>query len=261
MSIERSDIAIRLTEERGRLGYSKRDFAEKIGIAGETLRRYEAGQREISLEFLAQTATFGVDVQYVLIGFRSKNTDEAEKALVPTITIESSTGVIGVVQSGAIVKQINTRKHVEKTIAEVKPGLEHINEKQASTLQMLVQTVYETEQKLKSKPKSHRAIWGALNAYCGVSRYRLISLDDYPRAEKYLRQWVGRLNSMVTAPVKDGDAWRKRKYSYIKINSKDDAESVSRYISRNFKAKSLTELSNDELEKTYRYVASRKKRK
>ncbi|MDR2690269.1 MAG: helix-turn-helix domain-containing protein [Azoarcus sp.] len=65
----------------------------------------------------------------------------------------------------------------------------------------------------------------------------------------------------VLTGVKDGDAWRKRKYAYIKINSKDDPGIVDRYIARYFRANNLSEFDNAQLEQTYRYVAGRKARK
>jgi len=260
MGIERSDIAIRLSEERGKLGISQGEFCRLLGIATETLRRYENGQREMGAEFVAKAATVGIDVQYVLLGVRSSNALEAEKSVAaPGVSFDGGNNgnVIGVINGGTI-HQVNTQNHVQKTIAEVRPGDEHISDEQAAALHALVDTVVDTEKRLKQKPRGHRAVWGALNAHCSVPAYRLIRAEDFVKAQKYLHQWVGRLSSMASAPVKNGDAWRKRKYAYIKINSKDDPAAVDRYIAKNFKAASLTELDNQQLEQVYRYVASRK---
>jgi hypothetical protein len=147
------------------------------------------------------------------------------------------------------------------TIAEVKPGIEHISDEQAAALHALVNKVVETEARLKQKPRAHQTVWSAVNAHCGVPRYRLIKTVDFAKARKYLHEWIGRLDSMASAPVKDGDAWRKRKYAYIKINSKGDPAALDRYIARNFKASSITELDNQQLEQVYRYVAGRKSKK
>jgi len=216
----------------------------------------------MAVEFMAQAAALGVDVQYVLVGVRSSNAKAAEKAAAPSTSIGVANGnVIGQVHTGATVTQINTHRHIEKTIAEVKPGNEHISDEQAAALQALVQVVAETEVRLKAKPRSFRSIWGALNAHCGVPQYRLIRAEDFSKAQKYLHQWSGRLDSMATAPVKDGDSWRKRKYAYIKINSKVDPAAINRYIAKNFGAVSLVDLDNQQLEQVYRYVASRKTRK
>lgn len=260
MEINRAEIAIRLVEERARLGFSQRDFANQLSVSGETVRRYEIGEREIGVEFMARAAGLGVDVQYVLTGVASKNKAEVEAATQPSIAINGSTNVIGFVQNGATVNQIKTDKHVTTVKAEVKPGEDHITQEQAAKLTALVNEIVELEAKLKQKPKTHRSVWGTLNAHMGVTRYLLIPAIGYERAEKYLRQWLGRLNSGKSASVKDGDAWRKRKYAYIKINSKDDPDSVDRYLAKNFGASSLSDLSNDELEKVYRYVAAKKRK-
>lgn len=213
-------------------------------------------------EFVAKAATLGIDVQYVLLGIRSTNAGEVEKAVAsPAASFggDNNGNVIGVINGGTI-HQVNTQQHIQKTIAEVRPGVEHISDEQAASLHSLVDKVVETEQRLKQKPRGHRSVWGALNAHCGVPQYRLIRAEDFTKAQKYLHQWVGRLDSMASAPVKDGDAWRKRKYAYIKINSKTDPVAVDRYIAKNFKVSSLTELDNQQLEQVYRYVASRKNR-
>lgn len=144
-----------------------------------------------------------------------------------------------------------------KIKVEAHPGTEHIDDRQAARLMGLVKDVYEAEAKLKKKPKTMGAIWSALNAKLQVPSYRLIPFEDYPKAEKYLSQWIGRLNSMKSAPVVDGDAWRKRYYAYIKANSKHEPEVLLAYLQRIFKATSLTQLDNDELTRAYRYVASR----
>ncbi|MDR2186883.1 MAG: helix-turn-helix transcriptional regulator [Azonexus sp.] len=259
MAIERGDIAIRLVEERTRIGYSQADFARKLVISREMLRRYEVGTSGLSGEFLAESATFGIDVQYVLTGVRSANNEDAVRAVQPTVHVSGGSANVIATNHGPVT-MVATQRHVTNTKAEIKPGDEHITEHQAAVLTALVADVIETEAKLKQKPKGHRAVWGALNAHCGVTRYRLIRLTDFGKAEKYLRQWIGRLNSAPSAPIKTGDAWRKRHYAYIKINCKDDPAWVTRYVTKNFSVSSLTELSNDQLERTYRAVASRKRK-
>ncbi len=256
MEISRGDLAIRLVEERSRLGYSQRDFAAKLDISVNGLRNYETGQRGISADFLAQASTLGLDVQYVLTGVSSNNRSEVERTFSQSVKINGGAGNIGVVHG--TVHQINTARHVTKINADVKPGVDHIDEKQAARLTALVKDVVEFEEKLKQKPKSFKSVWASLNAHMKVSRYRLIPLEDFAKAEKYLLQWIGRLNSMKTAPVEDGDSWRKRKYAYIKINSKNDQDALAAYLKRNFQASSLTDLSNDQLDQVYRYVASRR---
>lgn len=261
MSIERADIAIRLVEERTRTGYSRAAFARELAINTETLRLYEVGQSALNAEVLAKAASLGMDVQYVLTGVRSANLAEAERATQPaTQSANGGNGNTVHFMNGGTVNMISTPKHVTTTKVEVTPGEQHISEGQAAKLTALVQEIVEQEAKLKKTPKSFRAVWGALNAHCGVTRYLLIASGDYDKAEKYLRQWIGRLNSMPSAPVADNDAWRKRRYAYIKINTKNDEEWLTGYLRKNFKAESLAEISDDDLDRTYRAVASRKRK-
>ena len=262
MGIERADIAIRLVEERARIGYSQADFARKLGASRETLRRYEIGESGLSGEFLAQAAALGIDVQYVLTGVRSMNLQEAEIAAQPASqSVKGGAGNVVHFMNGGTVNMISTPKHVTRTTAKVEPGKQHISEGQAAKLTALVQEIVELEAKLKKAPKSFRAVWGALNSHCGVTRYLLIAVEDYDKAEKYLRQWIGRLSSMASAPVADNDAWRKRRYAFIKINTKDDEGSawLATYLTRTFGKTTLTDLDDSGLDRTYRAVASRKR--
>jgi len=61
-------MAKRLTQERKRLGFLKRDFAYQTDISRETLHRYENVKRWIGVEFLAKAAYWGLDVNFVVTG-------------------------------------------------------------------------------------------------------------------------------------------------------------------------------------------------
>lgn len=261
--MDRADIAVRLVEERGRIGYSQADFASKTGISREGLRLYETGQRSINGEFLATAAGLGVDVQYILTGVRSTNVRQAEAAAspsapAPSVAVTGNANIVQFPQAGTNITQVTTQRYTTTTKAEVKPGEIHISEAQAARLLALVKDVVEHEQRIKKKPKTHKAVWSALNAHCGVTRYRLIPAADFQRAETYLLKWIGRLNAAPSAAISDNEAWRTRKYAYIKINTKDDPDWLLRYLARNFGAGSLTDLSDDDLSRVYQAVARRK---
>lgn len=259
MSI-REDFAIRLIEERARLGYSQSDFARQLEISVETLRRYEVGAREAGVEFLAKSAGLGMDVQYVLTGVKSENLKKAEKSNQPLVHIESgaTANVISEVKDGGVVNISN--RHVTQVKAEVKPNGEHISQEQASILKKLVDDIVKLEKIAKQKPKSHQAVWSALNAHCKVTRYLLIPYEDFAKAEKYLRMWIGRLTSAKSTSKKDNSAWRNRKYAYIKINTKDNPEWLENYLQTHFNIDSLTMLDDTQLEKVYSAVSGRKSR-
>lgn len=271
--MDRADIAIRLVEERARLKYSQNDFAHKLEVSRETLRRYEVGQREIGAEFLAKAVELGADVQYILCGIRSNNLQSvvssigAQHQAAPLVdsakfqqinhgTQQNFNGNV----KNAIAGNLVVEKHITRKVVKTDPTNEHIDEDQKSILRGLVDDVVTTEAKLKAKPRTYQGVFRSMNAHCGVTQYSLIKKEDFEKARTYLHQWLGRLNSMASAPVKDGDEWRKRRYAYIKVNSKTpetDAQ-VKAYMKKNFSAESLTELSNEELERVYRYVAGKR---
>jgi len=334
-SIVRGEIAVRLIEERARLGYSQSGFARQLEVSHEGLRKNEMGQSGVGGEFLARAAKLGADVQYILTGVRSTNLQEVAPPKIPQLgsvmksmrlgsamksltsadalkpfrenaeLVKSLTSadalkpfkenaklvkemttpvlrredmVVGIEKSnvmqlaggnisgetvtvsGNTLTMINTPRHVTRTVAEVKPGVEHITEEQAARLTALVKLIVEWEAKVKKKPNGHRGVWAALNAHCRVTKYRLIGLEDYDKAENYLHQWLGRLQSMASAPVADNDTWRKRRYAYIKINTRENEAWLLAYLRKNFKAESLTDLADDALDRTYRAVAARKRR-
>lgn len=262
MSFDRADLAMRLIEERTKAGYSQASFARELGITREGLRKYEMGLSGISAEVLAKAAGLGVDVQYVLTGVYSQNVKETIANTSNVIHMNAkNSNIIGNIHDGANVTLINTPKYQTKVTAEVKPGEEHITEEQAALLMRLVKEIVELETLAgKRNPKSHQAVWSSLNAHCGVSRYRLISVGTYPKAELYLRQWLGRLSRLKSAPKNDTE-WRKRKYAYIKINTQHLQDWLQSYLLERFDVTTLSELTDDDLQKVYNAVSSKKSKK
>jgi len=264
MIFDRADLAMRLIEERTKAGFSQASFARELDISREGLRKYEMGLTGLSAEVLAKAAGLGVDVQYVLTGVESKNTEQVVKKTSPILNLSdnSSANVVQFAQAGSNISLVNTTKHVTHVTADVKPGEEHINEEQAVKLQKLVKEVVELEKTSgRKKPRTHQAVWSALNSHCGVTRYRLIPYNYFIKAETYLRQWLGRLSSLKSAPKNNNTEWRKRKYAYIKINTSKNQAWLTNYLADRFDATSLTELDDAELQKVYSAVSAKKQRK
>lgn len=155
---------------------------------------------------------------------------------------------------------IETKKVVHKTVANTSPGIDHITEEQAATLKRLVDEIVATEKKLKKRPKGYNAVWGALNASMKVGQYRLIPIEKYDSAEKYLRKWIGRLNSAVSAPKKDPN-WRKKRYSHNHTVAKKYGftDRMRAYMLDKFGVTSQRDLDNDELDQLYRRMAAWKR--
>lgn len=186
MEILRVVLAERLLEERERADYSRAGFARQLGVSTEALRLYESGQRKPDIEFLAKAAILGVDVQYVLTGIRSNNVEKVEKALEPVVNVETgaSANVIQNANAGSIIHF--NQKFTHTTKAVVKPNETHISDQQKAILTKLVNDIVELEAQLKQKPKTHRAVWMALNSHCKVTSYHLIPFENYEKAEKNL---------------------------------------------------------------------------
>lgn len=146
---------------------------------------------------------------------------------------------------------------------EIRPGIDHVSIEQRAILKKLVEEIAETEARLKRNARGYAAVYSALfRQFPGVHALAAIPLGGFEIGRSYLNQQLGRLNSMKTAPIKNGNEWRSKKIKYIKLNSKapDDEAAMRAYMIRNFGAESLTKLANDELERVYRYVAGRRSR-
>jgi len=258
------EVAARFTEERKRIGYTQSAFARLLGMSVPGLRNIEAGESEFKVNVLMAAAGAGADVQYIITGVRSKNVEKvADEVGFEKQVIQGNVSGVGFAGPGANISIVNTQTHRTTVRPETRPGDEHITVEQRAILTDLVNKVVEKEELLKKAPKSYRAVWAALNKHCKVNSYQLIAAADFEKARSYLNQWIGSLHGMRSAPLKDGEDWRKRKIQNIRINTKapDDEAAMRAYILKNFGATSVKELANDELEKTYKYVAARRSRK
>ncbi|AGI35954.1 helix-turn-helix domain-containing protein [Mannheimia haemolytica] len=262
LAITREDMGIRLIEERTRLGYTQANFAHQTEISREALRLNELGRSGISAEFLGRAAQLGVDVQYVITGVRSQSLEDREPVNMQHSFKGDKNNVIygdkGVINSGTI-NNITTEKYTTKTKAIIEPTDKHISEETARRLQDLVKEIVELEQKVKASPKTFQAVWASLNKHCGVATYRQIPVEKTEKAITYLRKWIGRLSSSKSAPKKIGNEWRSKKYAYIKINTKGLEQWLSGHLQQKYLVESITELTDEQLQKVYQSVASKKR--
>lgn len=148
-----------------------------------------------------------------------------------------------------------------RVIAKVEPGDEHISDAQAAKLHELVSQIVDLEAKLKKRPTTFKAVWIGLNSHCKVPSYRLIPLRSYPKAEKYLRTWIGRITSAASAPKKAGPDWRKRQYAYIFTNVKQLglSDRLNAMLAEDFGVASVSDLQDAALRKVYQRVAGWKR--
>lgn len=272
LSEDSEEIADRLISERVRLGYSKADFAREISITRNTLRAYETAQNNIPSNILVRMGSLGVDVMYVLFNQRNtRQTDllaekvrqEGEKMagnVINNATLNNSV----ITGDGSTVTNINTTKHVTKTVADVKPGVEHITHEQAAELQRLVDDIVVIEGSgIKQKPRSHKAVWTAFNRRMKIPGYRFLKLEQFEEGRNYLRSTIGRLMKQGTARKKmPTDEWRNRKYRYIHASFKEIPELEAwfkGYITATFGTGSKANLTDDQLEQAYTALSNKKR--
>lgn len=70
----------RLKQERKRLGFSQTLFGNTAGVSKNTQINYENGGSLPSSDYLIRIAVLGADIQYILTGIRSVNSDRAAVA-------------------------------------------------------------------------------------------------------------------------------------------------------------------------------------
>jgi hypothetical protein len=184
-----------------------------------------------------------------------KPSPSKKKEISTSISVSDSHGVV--IGDNGTVNNITAEKVVHRPKVTVVPGHVVITEEQAVIIRSLVREIGDLEKALKTKPKSYAAIQNAANNKGGVTQYRLIPLEKFPVVEKYLRQWIGRLTGAKSAPKKLTTDWRKRQYAYIKTNviKMGLEKKLDEYLNDRFQVDSISDLSDDDLRKTYLAVA------
>lgn len=77
LGVQSVSVSDRLKEERKRLDLSQTTFGQIGGVTKKTQMLYENGERLPDAAYLRGISGIGADVQYILIGLRSANLDEA----------------------------------------------------------------------------------------------------------------------------------------------------------------------------------------
>jgi hypothetical protein len=171
------------------------------------------------------------------------------------ISVSGNNNIVG--NNNTIIK---TDKVITKPILNIIPGEDHISEHEARVLTDLVHKIAELETYIKKAPHHIASVWATLNKRCRVTTYRAIPKDKFEVAEKFLRTWIGRLQSAPSSKKKN-PTWRTDRYKAIHARCKqyNIEDKKNAYINKNFGANSLTELDDESLEKTYRHIMAIKK--
>ncbi len=178
-------------------------------------------------------------------------------------------GVIYVAGNGNVVAGGDVTQHITNTVHNhapapaparpkvvVKTADGTINAEQKAELLRLKNEWLLAHNAVKAKPLSHQAASIRLNAAMKVSSYAELKPEQFEKARAWLIRQTAMVRAMPSAARKDAK-WRNARYKAIKTRCKNqlgDEYAYRPYIKREFKADSLTELGDQELERTYRYV-------
>jgi transcriptional regulator with XRE-family HTH domain len=243
LKIKISAYLQRLLEE---LGETQEGLAERLGIPKSSLQGYLKGKNLPGIDVLIRMAEIG-----------GITMDELIKSGDPKINIEIKNSK-NVIMAGRDVYQNTTIRR--KT--EYRPGPDDITGEQANTLKNLVNDIVVIEQKVKKKPKTHGAIWNALNRKMGVTYYREIKQDRFEEARSYLRIWIGRITRGLERS--DNEQWRDRKYKSIYAMATKELgwkkEDVHNYTYGKYQKEGLSNLTDKELNALYNVIRYMKKK-
>lgn len=157
---------------------------------------------------------------------------------------------------------IHTEKVIQKVVAEVKPGDEHITDAQAARLHEKIQELVDLHNSVKRSQVTKAHFWSRLNNYCNVPKYRLIKEADFHKALRWCNQQFAILSGTKTGIRKDPDRLRNRQISFIQINIKQLGieSNYHNYLQNTFHKISTGELDPAELKRAYNWVAYQKKK-
>lgn len=140
------------------------------------------------------------------------------------------------------------------------PGV-HISPEQKAELQALRAEWIYLHNLLKEKELKPGAAWALINRAAGAISYHYILIENFGKAVSFIKNEIGKLRNTPAAARMD-PSWRKSHIAAIKARCKNqlgDESAYRTYIKRNFGAESLTELANDELQRTHAYIFAKKR--
>jgi hypothetical protein len=181
----------------------------------------------------------------------------------PTIQITGSSNIhiVGgdINHNTTTVNHFNTEKVIHRPKIEVKTGDGVISAAQKARLQQLVKDWIEIYDAVHVKKKSFGAAWGAVNKRADVNSYHEIPAEKFEAIEKWLLVQIGIKNSMPSAKKKS-TTWRNGRIKGIqsRCNELGIQDKRKEYMKKTFGQDSLTLLSDDDVDKVYRWVMSKK---
>lgn len=174
-----------------------------------------------------------------------------------TIYIDGSGNVVGqgnFVNHGVVNINKTTRRKVN-----VKTGDGVLSATQKHEIKSLLYEWVDTHNSVKKAQLSYGGAWSKLNGFLKVNSYHEIAANDFDRAIKYIRQRLGELRNMASAPKKVNN-WRTQIIKSIQARCTERGwqEWRKAYMAKTFMKTSMTELTDKELQKLYQTVWSKR---
>ncbi|MEK6486963.1 hypothetical protein WNJ68_04745 [Klebsiella grimontii] len=174
-----------------------------------------------------------------------------------TIYINGSGNVVG---QGNFVNHgvVNINKTARRTV-NVKTGDGVVNATQKHQIKSLLYEWVDTHNSIKKAQISYGLAWSKLNSFLKVNSYHEIASGDFDKAIKYIRQKLGELRNMASAPKKVSN-WRAQTIKSIQARCSERGwqEWRKTYMSKTFMKSSMTELTDEELQKLYQTIWSKR---
>lgn len=130
---------------------------------------------------------------------------------------------------------------------------------QKHALSELLNNWVDLNNNLKKKQISPQLAWTSLNKEMDVQTYSHIKSIDFEQAKSFLNKKIAMLNGMKSARTKSND-WRNTRYRAIHARVRQNGWETWKnlHLMKTFQTDSLTMLDDDQLEKFYRTVMSKK---
>lgn len=169
----------------------------------------------------------------------------------------------GITNSTNIVGNGNSILHVHQPIIKpktiVKTGDGVINASQKARLTALLKEWVVLRNAVRKTKITYASAWISANKQADVNSYHEIPAEKFYKVEKWLIKQIAIVSAMPSAPSKATD-WRKSRYKAIHAKCKQldiDSQRID-YMRNNFDKTSLVDLTDDEVEKVYRWIISKK---
>lgn len=135
-----------------------------------------------------------------------------------------------------------------------------IDATQKAELMQLRNAWMATHNAVKKSELTHQAAWGKFNAAMKISGYAELKPERFEAGCNWFRTQIAMLNSMRSA-AKKVPGHNNKRIGAIKARCKNqlgDEFAYMAYIIKNFDKSSLTDLDALEMEKTYRYIMTKR---